>query len=61
MIDCNEGLPIEHDCDLERSITYYLECILPLGVFGKTFTNLTLTGNTDDNLDQSIDSLKSVF
>ena len=32
-----------------------------LGIFGKTTLNLTLHGNTDDSLDQSIDSLKSVM
>jgi RNA 3'-terminal phosphate cyclase-like protein len=61
IIDSNEGLPIEHDCDLERSITYFLECVLILGIFGKTTLNLTLNGNTDDSLDQSIDSLKAVM
>jgi RNA 3'-terminal phosphate cyclase-like protein len=59
MIDCNEGLPIEHDCHLDRNITYYLEVVVPLAVFGKTLLNLTLKGNTDDNLDQSIDSFKT--
>lgn len=61
MIDCNEGLPIEHECNLNRNITYYLEAIVPLAVFGKTTLNLTLTGNTDDSLDQSIDSFKSIM
>lgn len=51
IIDSHEGLPIEHDCDLSRSITYYLECVTLLGVFGKTSLNLTLNGNTDDDLD----------
>ena len=61
IIDCNEGMPIEHQCDLGRSMTYYLECILLLGIFGKTTMNLTLMGNTDDDIDQSIDSLKTVM
>ena len=61
IIDSNEGLPIEHNCDLERSITYYLECVILLGIFGKTSLNMTLHGNTDDSVDQSIDSLKSVM
>jgi len=51
MIDCNEGLPVEHDCHLDRNITYYLETVVPLAVFGKTMLNITLKGNTDDNLD----------
>ena len=59
IIDCAEGMPIEHSCDLKRSITYYLECVVILGIFGKTGLNLTLSGNTDDDLDQSIDSFKS--
>ena len=61
IIDCYDGMPVEHHCDLGRSITYYLEAILLLGIFGKTTLNLTLMGNTDDDADQSIDSLKTVL
>lgn len=59
IIDSAEGAPIEHNCDLKRSITYYLECVVLLGIFGKQSLNLTLMGNTDDSIDQSIDSFKS--
>ena len=51
MIDCNDGMPIEHDCHLGRNITYYLEVVVPIVLFGKTTLSLTLTGNTDDNID----------
>jgi len=51
IIDCNEGLLIEHQCHLARNISYYLEVICMLAVFGKTELNLLLTGNTDDLLD----------
>lgn len=51
IIDSAEGLPVEHNCDLKRSIVYYLECIVLLGVFGKTNLNLVLNGNTDDSID----------
>lgn len=51
IIDSAEGLPIEHHCNLQRSIVYYLECVTVLGIFGKTTMNLTLTGNTDDDQD----------
>jgi len=61
MIDCNDGMPIEHDCHLARNITYYLEVVVPLALFGKTVLNLSLTGNTDDNIDQSIDSFKAFW
>ena len=56
IIDTNEGVEVEHECSLERSITYYLEVICILGVFGKTQLSLTLNGNTDDYVDQSVDS-----
>lgn len=58
IIDSAEGLPIEHQCDLKRSITYFLECVVPLQIFGKQTLNLTLHGNTDDSIDQTIDSFK---
>jgi RNA 3'-terminal phosphate cyclase-like protein len=51
IIDSADGMPIEHDCNLARSITYYLECLVFLGMFGKTTLNLTLNGNTDDEID----------
>ena len=51
IIDCNESLIIEHDCHLHRNISYYLEVVCILAVFGKTELNLSLTGNTDDLLD----------
>ena len=51
IIDANEGMPIEHQCDLARSVTYYLECVVILGIFAKTSVNLTLLGNTDDHID----------
>ena len=61
IIDCNDGMPIEHSCHLSRSISYYLEVIVPLALFGKTVSNLTLTGNTDDNIDQSVESFKACW
>jgi RNA 3'-terminal phosphate cyclase-like protein len=61
IIDSGEGLPIEHKCDVGRSITYYLECVVVLGIFGKTMMNLTLLGNTDDDADQSLESFKSAM
>ena len=48
IIDSNEGLQVDHDCDLSRNISYYLEVICPIAVFGKSELNLLLTGNTDD-------------
>lgn len=36
IIDSNEGVEVTHECSLERNISYYLEVICILGVFGKT-------------------------
>jgi RNA 3'-terminal phosphate cyclase-like protein len=56
IIDSNDGVEVTHECNLVRNITYYLEVICMLGVFGKTELNVTLEGNTDDLVDQSVDS-----
>ena len=56
IIDANEGVEVIHECSLDRNITYYLEVICLLGVFGKTQMSVTLQGNTDDYIDQSVDS-----
>lgn len=61
LVDCNEGLPVEHACDLARNITYYLEAVVPIAIFGKTMLNLSVTGNTDDSIDQNIDSFKAFW
>ena len=61
IIDTNDGAEVSHDCSLLRSITYYLEVICMLGVFGKTELSVTLTGNTDDQHDQSVDSFTRAF
>jgi len=51
IIDCAEGLMVEHSCNLARSMTYYLELVCVLAIFGKTDLWLELDGNTDDFLD----------
>lgn len=61
ILDSNEGLLVEHDCDLTRNISYYLEVVCPLAVFGKSEMNLLLSGNTDDLTDQSVDSFSRAF
>jgi len=54
------GTPINHECHNSRSITYYLEGILPIILFGKENLNLTLNGVTNDNIDISIDTFKGI-
>lgn len=51
IIDSADGLLVTHDCNLERSMTYYLEVVCVIAIFGKTDLWLEMTGNTDDHLD----------
>ncbi len=46
---------------MTRNVTYYLEVVCLLSVFGKTEMSLVLTGNTDDTKDQSVDSFSRAF
>lgn len=52
------GGNIEHDCGLERSITYYLEFLFLLAPFCKKAIEAKLTGITNDDVDVSVDALK---
>jgi RNA 3'-terminal phosphate cyclase-like protein len=61
IIDCNDGLLVEHECSLERGMTYWVEPICILGLFGKADQWIELSGNTDDEIDQGIDSFYRSF
>lgn len=58
MITNNEGVDVEFDCGLSRSIGYFLEYLLLIAMFGKNSLNITLTGVTNDNHDNSVDSIQ---
>ncbi|KNC79548.1 18S rRNA biogenesis protein RCL1 [Sphaeroforma arctica JP610] len=51
---------IEHDCGTSRAIGYFLEPIIALAPFAKSDLNLTLTGITNDDIDPSVDILRTV-
>uniref|UniRef100_A0A8C5FN08 RNA terminal phosphate cyclase like 1 n=1 Tax=Gadus morhua TaxID=8049 RepID=A0A8C5FN08_GADMO len=53
------GGTIEHDCNPQRSIGYYLEGLLMLAAFMKTPLKATLKGVTNDPTDPSVDLLKT--
>ncbi|KAK9885908.1 hypothetical protein WA026_013782 [Henosepilachna vigintioctopunctata] len=53
------GGTIEHDCKLQRGIGYYLEVLFMLGLFCKKPLNATLRGVTNNNIDPSVDLLKT--
>lgn len=42
-------------------MTYYLEVVCVLAIFGKTDLWLEMQGNTDDHIDQSVDSFYRAF
>uniref|UniRef100_A0A7N8XG75 RNA 3'-terminal phosphate cyclase-like protein n=1 Tax=Mastacembelus armatus TaxID=205130 RepID=A0A7N8XG75_9TELE len=50
---------VEHDCNPQRSIGYYLEALLMLAPFMKTSLKATLRGVTNDPTDPTVDLLKS--
>lgn len=57
MIINNDKRDLAFDCGESRAISYYVEYICLLGLFGKTDLDITMTGITNDNIDMSIDSL----
>ena len=58
MITNNEGVQFNFDCGLHRSIGYYLEYLILIAIFGKNSLNINLTGITNDNHDNSVDSIQ---
>ncbi|CAG8437219.1 5076_t:CDS:2 [Diversispora eburnea] len=54
------GGKINHDCGISRAIGYFLEPLIALAPFAKNPFNLTLTGITNDNIDISVDTIRTV-
>ncbi|KAJ4751641.1 RNA 3-terminal phosphate cyclase-like protein [Rhynchospora pubera] len=48
-----------HDCGLSRSIGYFLEPLIILGLFGKKPLTITLKGITNDSKDPSVDTFRT--
>ena len=55
------GGSIHHDCPNTRAIGYFLESIIALAPFAKKPFNLVLTGITNDNVDISVDLIRTVL
>ncbi|XP_010533931.1 PREDICTED: probable RNA 3'-terminal phosphate cyclase-like protein [Tarenaya hassleriana] len=53
------GKNLVHHCGLNRSIGYFLEPLLVLGLFGKKPLSIRLKGITNDSRDPSIDTFRS--
>ncbi|KAI0807602.1 18S rRNA biogenesis protein [Fomes fomentarius] len=54
------GGPVTHDCQLSRSVGYYLEPVIMLAPFAKKPLQLTLRGITTDDNDLSVDVIRTV-
>ena len=48
------GGEIEHECNLQRSIGYFLEVLMCLAPFTKKPIHAVLTGVTNDQVDPSV-------
>jgi RNA 3'-terminal phosphate cyclase-like protein len=54
------GGMLQHECSTSRSIGYFIEPLLILGLFGKKPLNITLRGVTNDELDPTVDTIRTV-
>ncbi|XP_071723878.1 probable RNA 3'-terminal phosphate cyclase-like protein [Rutidosis leptorrhynchoides] len=53
------GGKCSHDCGTSRSIAYFLEPLILLGLFAKKPLSIRLTGITNDSKDPSVDTFRS--
>ncbi|XP_050311901.1 probable RNA 3'-terminal phosphate cyclase-like protein [Anthonomus grandis grandis] len=53
------GGTVEHECCIQRGLGYYLEALFMLGFFCKQPLNVTLRGVTTNNIDPSVDLIKT--
>uniref|UniRef100_A0AAR2LM64 RNA 3'-terminal phosphate cyclase-like protein n=1 Tax=Pygocentrus nattereri TaxID=42514 RepID=A0AAR2LM64_PYGNA len=53
------GGSVEHECNVQRSIGYYLEALIMLAPFMKNPLKAILKGVTNDPIDPSVDLLKA--
>ena len=61
IIHNGDGIDLEFECSNERSLSFYLEGILPICILGKSPLTLLLKGVTNDKIDVSVDTIKDVF
>ncbi|PKU78055.1 probable RNA 3'-terminal phosphate cyclase-like protein [Dendrobium catenatum] len=53
------GKNVVHDCGLSRSVGYFLEPLIVLGLFGKRSLSIRLKGITNDSKDPSVDTFRT--
>ncbi|KAI8823578.1 RNA 3'-terminal phosphate cyclase/enolpyruvate transferase [Fimicolochytrium jonesii] len=55
------GGKVRHECPPSRAIGYFLEPLIALAPFAKHPLQLTLSGVTNDNVDLSVDAIRTVL
>ena len=55
----NNGTNFSFDCDISRGLSYYIEGIFPICLYGKEKLNCNLKGKTNCDMDLSMDCFKS--
>lgn len=55
------GGKITHECSLDRGMSYYIEPLLVLAPFAKFALDLELCGITNNNIDHSVDYVRTVL
>ncbi|EEZ99757.1 probable RNA 3'-terminal phosphate cyclase-like protein [Tribolium castaneum] len=53
------GGTVQHECSTQRGVGYYLEALVMLGLFCKQPLNATLQGVTNNNIDPSVDLIRT--
>lgn len=56
IITNNDGQAFDFECGKDRNITYYLEYITILALFGKSNLVVNFSGITNDHVDSSVDN-----
>lgn len=59
IITNNYGKEIQFNCDKSRCLSYYCEGLIPIALYGKERLVISLTGITNNDIDNSVDSFKS--
>lgn len=54
-----EGGTLQHECNIQRGIGYYLEVLVALGPFCKNPIKAVLSGVTNSNESVSVDAIKN--
>ena len=55
------GGSIRHECPTERAVGYFLEPLIALAPFAKIPLDIVLTGITNDNVDVSVDLIRTLL